>query len=107
MKVSTRLLVTVLASALALPAVSFAAKGDAKKNGKAPAGFAAIDKDSDGNLTEAEFVAAMEGRGNDTAAKKRFSALDKDNNGKVSKDEFEAGRAGGEKKKGNKKKNQE
>lgn len=106
MKLTHRLVVRTLAVALALPIAAFAAKGDRKKQSTetAPA-FASVDKDSNGSISESEFVAANENLGA-TAAKARFGILDKNHDGKLSKEEYAAG-SEPEKKKGRKKKDQE
>lgn len=102
MKLPTRLLITALVSALALPIAAFAAKGEKKKKNDTPAAnFATMDKDSDGFVSEAEFIAATKGSGTEEAAKTKFSSLDKDQNGKLSRDEVAAAGKG---KKGKKKK---
>jgi Ca2+-binding EF-hand superfamily protein len=106
MKLTRRILVSSLIVALALPAVSFAAKGDRKKQkdtAEAVPAFASVDKDSDDSITETEFVAANEKLGA-VAAKARHELLDKNKDGKLSKEEYAAG-ATPEKKK-RKKKNQ-
>ena len=102
MKLSRHILVSSLVVALAVPAV-FAAKGERKKSkdtAEVPA-FATVDKDSDGSVSEAEFVAANEKLGA-VAAKSRFELLDKSKDGKLSKEEYAAG-ATPEKKKRRKK----
>jgi Ca2+-binding EF-hand superfamily protein len=105
MKLTRRILISSLIVALALPAASFAAKGDRKKKDTAEAApaFASVDKDSDDSITETEFVAANEKLGA-VAAKARHELLDKNKDGKLSKEEYAAG-ATPEKKK--RKKNQE
>ena len=106
MKLTQRTLVAVLIAAIALPVTGFAAKGERrKKNADAAAipAFAAVDKNGDDSVTEAEFVAANDKLGAD-AAKTRFGLLDKNSDGKLSKEEYAAG-ATPEKKK--RKKNQQ
>jgi hypothetical protein len=107
MKLTHRIIVGSLLAALALPAATFAAKGERKKQKpgaeEIPA-FASVDKDSNEAISETEFVTANEKLGS-VAAKARFELLDKDHNGKLSKEEYAAG-ATPEKKK-RKKKNQE
>ena len=91
MKFSHRFIVSTLITALALPAVSFAAKGDRKKAGaEALPAFATVDKDSNQSLSETEFVTANEKLGS-VAAKARFELLDKDHDGKLSTEEYAAG----------------
>lgn len=98
------LLISVAAFGLvALPATTFAAKGD-KKSDKTPAAeFAKLDKDGDGAVTEAEYLAAMKDKLGEDGAKSHFAELDKDHNGTLTKDEFGAG-AAKQQKKHNKKK---
>lgn len=98
MKLAKRLVLATLATAIALPVVSFAAKGDRKKKDDAPA-FAAVDKDSDGTVTQAEYVEALKGKLGEEVAKAQFAKLDKDSNGKLTKEEFGAADAGKKKRK--------
>ncbi len=86
MKTSTRLLVTALVSALIIPLSAEAAKGERKKNQNHEGDFAAMDKDGDGYVSQAEYLAAMKDQGTEEAAKKRFAALDKDHDGKLTKE---------------------
>ena len=105
MKSTSRILIALLAAAIALPVSALAAKADRKKNKAAadiPA-FATVDKNSDESISESEFVTANEKLGAD-AAKTRFGMLDKNSDGKLSKEEYAAG-ATPEKRK-RKKKNQ-
>lgn len=88
MNLTHRLLVVTIATAVALPSAVFAAKADRKKNATPAATFATIDKDSDGVISEAEFLAAEKGKVSDEAAKSRFAAMDKNSDGKLAKDEF-------------------
>lgn len=105
MKLTHRLVVRTLAVALALPIAAFAAKGDRKKqNTETAPAFATVDKDSNGSISEGEFVAANEKLG-DVAAKARFGILDKNHDGKLSKEEYAAGSEPEKKKR--KKKDQE
>jgi hypothetical protein len=97
MKLNHRLLVTVLVSALAIPAISFAAKGERKKtegDDKAGAAFAKADKDSDGFVTESEFVASRGKKADQGKSKGQFGKLDKNGDGKLSKEEFAAAASG-------------
>ena len=107
MKFPNRLIIAALVSALALPCAAFAAKGDKKDKGEqSGAGFSKIDKDSDGSISQSEFVAAMKDRsGGEDAAKSKFASLDKNSDGKLDKKEMAGAR--GEKKGGKKKKDQE
>jgi Ca2+-binding EF-hand superfamily protein len=107
MKNPARILIALLVTALALPGAAFAAKADRKgnseNNDKAAGAFAKADTNSDGSVTEAEFVAARSKKGDDSAAKKAFGRLDKNSDGKLSKEEFSAAASGkgGQKKKKN------
>lgn len=94
MKTTTRLVITALATAIALPLVAQAA--DKKKN-DGPAAFAKMDKDQDGKISESEFVASAKDK---DQAKTRFASLDKDQSGDLTKQEMAAGaKKGGGKKK--------
>src|SRR5690242_4148348 len=86
MKLSHRFVVSTLIAALALPAVTFAAKGDRKK-AEAPPAFATVDKDANEAISESEFAAAN-GELKSKAAKMRFDRLDKDHDGKLTKSEY-------------------
>lgn len=102
MKLTKRVLITTLVSAIALPLVGFAAKGERRKKDKdeTPAvAFATVDKDSDASVTQAEYIAALKEKLGEEAAKTRFTALDKDSNGKLTKEEYEAEPAKADKKK--------
>jgi Ca2+-binding EF-hand superfamily protein len=92
-----RILIAATAALLSLPLAIHAADEGKKKGGA----FAAADSDHDGKVSQAEYVAAMAGKLDETAAKAKFAGLDKDKNGSLSREEFNAG-AGG--KKGGKKK---
>ena len=102
MKLSSRLLITVLVAGFLAPGAAFAAKGDRKKPQK-PASFATVDKNADESISESEYVAANEKLSPD-AAKSKFATLDKNHDGNLSKDEY--GTDAKEKKKPRKKKNQ-
>ncbi len=104
MKHTKRLLALTLVAALAVPAVTFAAKGDRKEKGGNA--FSKIDTDSNGSISESEFVAANSKRGTAEAAKTKFASLDKNHDGKLDKTELAGAKNDGEKK-GRKKKNQE
>lgn len=107
MKLPYRILIATLATAIALPAVSFAAKADRKKKPDATAAaFPGADKDNDGVVTEAEYIAAKKATLGEEAAKTQFGKLDKDANGKLSKEEFSAGEEAPKKKERKKKKDQ-
>lgn len=104
MKNSYRLLTLALVAALAVPAATFAAKGDRKEKGGNA--FTKIDTDGNGSITESEFVAANSKRGTAEAAKSKFASLDKNHDGKLDKAELAGAKNAGEKK-GRKKKDQE
>ena len=91
------ILIAATAAFLSLPLASVAAD-QAKKKGP----FVAADADNDGKVTLTEYVAAVKGKMDDTAAKAKFAELDKDKNGSLSREEFSAGagqKGGGKKKK--------
>lgn len=93
MKSSSVLLIATVAFGLALPLESFAAKADRserqnKKNDSAATTFETMDKDKDGAVTQAEYLAVMKTSLGEDAAKTRFATLDKNGDGKLSKDEF-------------------
>jgi hypothetical protein len=83
-----RLFAQSLALAIVLPAVVFAAKADKKKADTPAETFAAMDKDGNGVLTQAEYTAAVKERLGDEGAAKRFAEMDKNADGKLSKEEF-------------------
>lgn len=95
-----RFLIAATAALLSLPLATFAADENKKKGGP----FAAADTDKDGKVTVTEYVAAVKGRMDDTAAKAKFAELDKDKDGSLSREEFNAG---GGQKGGGKKKNKD
>lgn len=105
MKLSKSILLTTLAAAIALPVVSFAAKGDGrrKKDQAAVATFESADKNSDGAVSKEEYVAAMKANLGDDGAKAKFATLDKNDDKKLSKEEYDAGGAPGAKKRKKKK----
>jgi Ca2+-binding EF-hand superfamily protein len=74
-----------------LSAASYAAdEAKADKPKRDPeAMFKALDKDSDGSLTEAEFLGKRDGD-KATKAKELFAKLDKDKDSKVTLEEFKA-----------------
>lgn len=100
MKLTRRLLLTSFAAALSLPIAAFAAKGDRKKAEPPPA-FATVDKDGNGSISEAEFVAAVKEKQGEAAAKTQFASLDKDHDGKLTKEEYAAGTEAKKRKKKN------
>jgi len=87
---------TALAALLLLPLTLPAAEGTKKK-----AAFAAADTDGDGKVSQSEYIAAMKGKLDESAAKTRFAELDKDKNGSLSPEEFST--STGQKKGGKKK----
>ena len=91
-----QILIAATAALLSLP-LALNAADQTKKKGNP---FTAADANGDGQVTLAEYVAAVKGKMDETAAKARFEALDKDKNGSLSQQEFSAG---GEKKGGKKK----
>jgi Ca2+-binding EF-hand superfamily protein len=101
MKLTQRLLLSVLAAAIALPVIAFAAKADRKKKNEPAVAFATVDKNSDSSISREEFVAAMKDKQSEEAAKSQFATLDKNSDSKLSKDEYAA--IGGETKKKRKK----
>jgi Ca2+-binding EF-hand superfamily protein len=92
-----RILIAATAVLLSLPLASHAAD-EAKKKGP----FVVADTDGDGKVSLTEYVVAMKGKLDETAAKAKFAELDKNNDKSLSREEFNAG--SGEKKKGEKKK---
>ena len=59
------------------------------------------DADNDGKVSQIEYVAAMKGKLDETAAKAKFAELDKNKDGTLSREEFNAGveKKGGKNKK--------
>src|SRR5205823_11065981 len=107
MKLYSRLILSAVPLAIALPGAAFAAKGDRKKKKTEDANavtFETADKDKDGFVTETEYVAAMSAKLDESAAKARFATLDKNADNKLSAEEYNAGNTAEPKKK--KKKNQ-
>lgn len=102
MKITSRLVVSSFAVALALPIAAFAAKGDRKKDPVVAPSFATVDKNADDAISESEFAAANE-KLTAEAAKTQFAQLDKDHDGKLTKAEYGNGPA---KEKKKRKKNQ-
>lgn len=90
MKLHCRLIAVALATAIAAPAVSFAAKSERKKK-DTPMAFSSLDKNSDGNVTLAEYTAAMKDKLGDEGAKSQFAQLDKNSDGKLTSDEYGSG----------------
>jgi hypothetical protein len=105
MKLHQRLLLVAIASAVAIPCTTFAAKGERKKKTD-PAStptFASIDRNNDGSISRGEYLTAMKDKLGEQAAIAKFNALDADKNNRLSAEEFNAeGTASTEKKKNNK-----
>ncbi len=90
MKSARYILVATLAAVIALPIAALAAKADRKKADDSHPAFATIDKDSNGSLSEAEFVAALKEKLGEDGAKAKFAELDKDKDGKLTSEEYAA-----------------
>jgi hypothetical protein len=101
MHTPTRLLCSLIVAAAVLPVAANAAKGEHKKGAHKAVSFTTADKDNDGVVTEAEYVAALKDSLGEEGAKSKFATLDKDHDGKLTKEEF--GPDSGEKKKHKKK----
>ena len=97
MKLTHRIIMATLVSALALPIAALAAKASRKKPEAPVLSFENFDKDNNESVSETEYVSVSEKQAAD-AAKSRFAQLDKDGDGKVSKEEFTAGATTTEKK---------
>jgi Ca2+-binding EF-hand superfamily protein len=78
-----RILIAATIALLAIPLAAHAADGEKKKSP-----FVTADTDSDGKVSQAEYVTAMKGKLDDAAARTRFAELDKDRNGSLSREEF-------------------
>jgi Ca2+-binding EF-hand superfamily protein len=92
MKIVPSRLILLAAVALSVPAVVFAAKGEAKPKAALPkVSFETADKDKDGSVTEAEYLAALGENADQKRAKARFAQLDTNHDGKLSKEEMESG----------------
>ena len=90
MKTRNFALLTALAAALVIPFTAFAAKGEKKPKADAAPAFATVDKDGNGSIDEAEYVAAMKEKLGEEAAKTHFASLDKNHDGKLSSEEYAA-----------------
>lgn len=92
MKTVPARLILLAAVILAAPLAVFAAKGESKSKTALPkVSFETADKDKDGSVTEAEFLAAMGENADQKRAKARFAQLDTNHDGKLSKEEMESG----------------
>jgi Ca2+-binding EF-hand superfamily protein len=92
MKIVPARLILLAAVVLTAPLAVFAAKGEAKPKTALPkVSFETADKDKDGSVTEAEFLAAMGENADQKRAKARFAQLDANHDGKLSKEEMESG----------------
>jgi hypothetical protein len=98
MKLSKIALCAAVAAAFSLPFTAHAAKGN-KNKGAAPA-FSSVDKNSDGNISKDEYIAAMKDSIGEETAKTQFASLDKNKDDKLSSEEYSA--AATKKKKKNK-----
>jgi Ca2+-binding EF-hand superfamily protein len=83
-----RFLIASTLAALALPLIGQAAQSDSKKT---PTAFSAFDRNRDGKITLAEYIATMKNSPGEATATSRFSSLDQNGDGALSKDEFAAG----------------
>lgn len=91
MKIVPSRLILVAAVVLTAPVALLAAKGEAKTRTALPkVSFETADKDKDGSVTEAEYLAAMGENADQKRAKARFGQLDTNHDGKLSKEEMEA-----------------
>jgi hypothetical protein len=91
MKSLPRLLFFATTAILAWPAAAHAAKADKKDSmmEKSPAAiFATIDRDANGTISQAEYVASQKERLGEDGAKSRFAELDKNHDGKLTREEF-------------------
>jgi Ca2+-binding EF-hand superfamily protein len=102
MKLSKIALCAALAVAFTLPFTAEAAKGDRKNKKQAGPAFSTIDKDGKGEVTEAQYIAAVKDSIGEETAKTQFASMDKNKDGKLTKEEYEAGSAGKKGKKKNK-----
>ena len=83
----TKIISTAVIAAFSMALAVNAAEGEKKKGG----GFASLDKNNDGFVDKAEYMASPNAQKDTGKAEARFKSLDKDNNGSLSKEEFEAG----------------
>lgn len=84
------LALVAIAAALFTTLPAHAAKGERKRdrNKDATPDFAALDKDGNGSISKAEYVAGMKAQLGEEAAAARFADLDKNKDGSLSKEEL-------------------
>ena len=82
---------TKIISTAVIAAFSMALAVNAAEERKKGGGFASLDKNNDGSVDKAEYMASPAAQKDTGKAESRFKSLDKDGNGKLSKEEFEAG----------------
>lgn len=90
MKLHYRLIAVALATSIAAPCVSFAAKSERKKK-ETPVAFSSVDKNNDGSVSREEYTAAMKDKLGDEGAKSQFAQLDKNSDGKLTSEEYSSG----------------
>jgi hypothetical protein len=91
MKLNQALLCTATcAFALMISLPAYAAKTDRKKDRAKDTSpdFATLDKDANGSVSKAEYVAGLKDKLGEDAAKTRFTELDKNKDDNLSKDEL-------------------
>ncbi len=95
MKLTKSIMLATLAAAIAFPVAAFAAKGGGKKkkDQAAVATFESADLNSNGSVSQAEYVTAMKTTLGEDGAKTKFASLDKNDDKKLSKEEYDAGSA--------------
>jgi hypothetical protein len=84
----TKIISTAVIAAFSMALAVNAAEGEQKKKG---GGFASLDKNGDGSVDKAEYMASPAAQKDTGKAEARFKTLDKNGDGKLSKEEFEAG----------------
>lgn len=91
-KTTSRLILPLLALAVAGPVTLQAAKGERRNKNQQqealPVAFAAADKDGSGSVTKEEFTAALTEKLGEAGATSKFASLDKNSDGKLSKEEY-------------------
>jgi Ca2+-binding EF-hand superfamily protein len=89
MKLPSHILFATIAAAVAAPTASLAAKAEKKSKNATPTEmFDAMDKDGNGVVTQAEYIASVKERLGEDGAKTRLAEMDKNKDGKLSKEEF-------------------